>query len=245
MVYRVMAANDGMDLTTVRAATRLAGVRDHLQVDVLTDAGAFEPVCPDVDHLGSHWTPCEPDAATEALIAEADERVEEFILACGDTPATVSVRKVTTTPQSLLTRAAAEADVLVLPHPELAGSESRAAVRRALLRAASPAYVVGTHRKPRTAHVARHGSREIPDRAWDLVARVLRGQVERISLGEGVPLEPFADWATDVGPAAPGDADAADVIVHLGCARDRVSRRETREVLGPRHVGSNLLLVPA
>lgn len=246
MLFRVIVAGGPFAETVVRRTALLAGPSDHMDVQLLLDLRWLEPPLPTADYYSAPYVPSEPDAATLALRQELDEKLEVYRLICAESPATFAVTRRLGMPETAITRGAADAGVLVLPHPDMAAPELRRAVRRTVLFPPCPVLVVACPTAPSGGVVVAEDGRGLDETTCAVAARLLEDRVSNLSVAEDLPLERMQDWAPVVDriPAAEAMVPPAGVLqVVIGPARPACWRR--RSVAESRLVPlRDLLLIP-
>lgn len=252
MLIRVVTAGGRLSEAAVRAAAYHGGPADHIDVQLLLDVRWLEPLSADVDYLATPYAPQEEDPGTEIFLQELDERLDTFREMCAESAATNTARRVLGMPDEAIAKAAQGADLLVLPHPNGASAELRKAIEGCVAAPPVPLMLVAFDRQIQAATV--HLERPLVgmEDAHALLSAVLGGKVNRVSLGPGIPVEPFRSLAPLVEQVAPaedwvadGDMDPEELHVVLNAARAKglfAVRSTLRRRLSPQR---NLLLVPA
>jgi len=253
MLIRVLTAGGPLDTALVRTAVRATGVRDHVDVRLLLDVRWFEPYVKTVDALAAHWTPTETDEATAAFLAELDAKLDQYALICAEGSASFTTRRALAVPETEVTRAMRESDLVMLPHPGGESAEVRRAFAQAIASPTSPLLVVAVNDQARTATVVSETARHV-NGTTDMVLRaLLDGKVDRIAVEPPAEVERFRSMApivepvpkrSRVGEHSPGDAPG-DLRVVMGASQAggpfgwaRMARRR----LEPER---SLLLLPA
>jgi hypothetical protein len=226
MLFAVITSGGELDEACVRAAARAAGVSDHIRVEMVVDLRWLEPIEAGVEYYAGPHAPKESDEATRAFLDDLDERLDSYARICAEGAATFGARRVLGMPRKLLGRTARECDVLVLPHPAYASAEIRQAVADAIASPPCPLLIVGTRGRIRSATVcATRSDVPLEDGARDVLLRLLRGRVERLSLPSSFRQEDFAGWAPVV------TADGAQVA-SKECADDQAAGSDFLAILG-------------
>jgi len=248
MLVRVLTAGGPLDAALMRAAVRVTGVRDHIDVRFLLDVRWFEPYVRTPDDLAAHWTPTEIDEATAAFLEELDVKLDEYAQTCAEGSASFTTRRTLAVPETEVARAMRESDLVMLPHPSGASAEVRRAFSQAIAAPTSPLLVVAGADQVRAATVVAETTQR-PNGSTDEVLRaVLDGNVDRIAVEPPAEPERFESMAPVV-EAAPngsrvGEQTPGELQVLMGVSRAgplgwaRVARRR----LEPER---NLLLLPA
>ncbi len=256
MLFAVITSGGDLDEASVRAAARAAGVSDHIRVEMVVNLRWFEPIEADVSYYADPYVPEPATTATDAFLADLDERLEAYARICAEGSATYSARRAVGIPKRILARAARESDVLVLPHPAVASADIRQAVWEAIGSPPCPLLVVGTSGRIRTATVrAARSDLPLEGSARDVLRRLLRGRVERISIPASFRTEDFAGWAPVITadrpptdprrPGEPGRESESDFLAIVGAPRARTGLALGRGRRWQPPTDGNTLLLPA